>query len=68
MAAGIMDNVYPILGYVLAIAFLLVMTGVGFMAAASTQLQSSATTMASLLVLIALFAGIASVISAAKRT
>jgi hypothetical protein len=63
-----MDNVYPILGYILAIAFLLVMTGIGFMAVASAQLESSATTMASLLVLLALFAGIASVISQAKRT
>lgn len=64
----IMTNVYPILGYVLAIALLLIMVGIGFMAAASASLQSSATTMASLLVLIALFAGISSVVAQARKT
>ena len=67
-AAGLMSNIYPIMGYVLAIAFVLVMVGIGFMAAASSDLQSAATTMASLLVLIALFAGIASVVQQAKKT
>lgn len=68
MGSAIMQNVYPILGYVLAIALLLIMVSIGFMAAASASLQSAATTMASLLVLIALFAGIASVVAQVRKT
>ena len=50
MGGGIMDTVYPILGYVLAIAVLLILATVGFMALASASVVSAATTMASILI------------------
>lgn len=49
----------PIIGYVVAIAVILLMAlNLSFMAVVSTSLATSAVTMASLLVLIALFVGL----------
>jgi len=45
-----MDTTRPILGYVIAIAVVLILAGMGFMAVASTSLTSSATTMADVLI------------------
>ena len=68
MRGQLMETVYPILGYVLAIAMLLILAPIGFMALASAAITSAATTMASILILIALLVGVAAVTSQAKRT
>lgn len=57
---GLLDTVRPILGYVIAIAIILILATLGFMAAVSAAVVSSATTMAEILVLIGLLVGIAS--------
>lgn len=51
---GLLDTVRPILGYVIAIAIILILATLGFMAVVSSAIVSSATTMAEILVLIAL--------------
>ena len=56
---GLMDTTRPILGYVVAIAVILILSGMSFMAVTSTALVSSATTMSSILVVVALMIGIA---------
>ncbi|MEM2104811.1 MAG: hypothetical protein QW717_08015 [Candidatus Bathyarchaeia archaeon] len=56
---GLLDTVRPVLGYVLAIAILVIIAGLGFMAAVSANITSAATTMASILVLVALLVGVA---------
>jgi len=58
MGKSIMESVYPILGYVLAIAMLLILATIGFMALASASIVSAATTMASILILITLLVGV----------
>lgn len=63
----IMDTVYPILGYILAIAMMLILAGIGFMAWASASIVSAATTMASILILIALLVGIGAVTAQSKK-
>ena len=65
---GIMESVYPILGYCLAIAVLLIIAGLSFMATVSASLISAGTTMGSIIVLVALLVGIASVVAISKRT
>jgi len=65
---GLMTSVWPILGYVLAIAMLLIVAGLSFMSTVSAALTSAGTTMASILVLVALLVGIASVVAISKRT
>ena len=63
-----MTSVWPILGYVLAIAMLLIVAGLSFMSTVSAALCSAGTTMASILVLVALLVGIASVVAISKKT
>jgi len=67
MGGGIMEQVYPILGYVLAIAMLLILATIGFMSLASASIVSAATTMASILILIALLVGVAAVTAQARK-
>ena len=55
---GLLDTVRPILGYVIAIAIILVLSTLAFMATVSAAVVSSATTMAEILSLIALLVGI----------
>lgn len=64
---GLLDTVRPILGYVLAIAIVLIICTLGFMATVSASLTSAATTMASILVLIALLVGIAAASRASRE-
>jgi len=61
-----MDTTRPILGYVVAIAVILILSGMSFMAVTSTALVSSATTMSSILVVVALMIGIAAASKAAR--
>ena len=68
MGKGIMESVYPILGYVLAIAMLLILATIGFMALASAAITSAATTMASILILIALLVGVGAVTQQARQS
>ena len=56
---GLLDTVRPILGYVIAIAIILILATLGFMAVVSAAVVSSATTMAEVLVLIGLLVGVA---------
>jgi len=63
---GLMDTTRPILGYVVAIAVILILSGMSFMAVTSTALVSSATTMSSILVVVALMIGIAAASRAAR--
>jgi len=56
---SLMDTVKPILGYVIAIAIILILATLGFMAAASASLTSAATTMADILIVVGLLVGIA---------
>jgi len=63
---GLLDTVQPILGYVIAIAIVLIISGMAFMAVVSAAIVTSATTMAEILVLIALLVGIASASKAAE--
>jgi len=62
-----LDTVRPILGYVIAIAVILLLAGLGFMARVSAAVTSSASTMAEILVLVALLVGIAAASRAAKE-
>jgi hypothetical protein len=63
---GLLDTVEPILGYVIAIAVVLLIATLTFMSAVSTAVIQSATTMAQVLVLVALLVGIAAAAKAAK--
>jgi len=56
---GLLDTVRPILGYVIAIAIILILASMGFMSAASGALTSAATTMADVLIIVGLLVGIA---------
>ena len=67
MAKGIMTSIYPILGYCLAIAVLLIIAGLSFMATVSASLVSAGTTMASIIVLVALLVGITSVVAISQK-
>jgi len=62
---GLLDTVMPILGYVIAIAVVLLIATLTFMSAVSTAIIQSATTMAQVLVLVALLVGIAAAATAA---
>ena len=64
---GLMDTTRPILGYVIAIAVVLILATMGFMATASSALVSSATTMADVLIIVALLVGIAAASAAARN-
>jgi len=64
---GLLDAVRPIIGYVLGIAVIIIIAGMGFMAVVSSELTSSATTMASILILVALLVGVAAASKAAKE-
>jgi len=48
---GLLDTVRPILGYIIAIAVILLLATLGFMAVVSAAVVSSATAMAEILVL-----------------
>jgi len=61
-----MDTTRPILGYVVAIAVILILASMGFMAVTSAALTSSATTMSEILVIVALMIGIAAASRAAR--
>jgi hypothetical protein len=63
---GLLDTVQPILGYVIAIAVVLLIATLTFMSAVSTDIINSAQTMAQVLVLVALLVGIAAAAKAAK--
>ena len=64
---GLLDTVQPILGYVIAIAVVLLIATLTFMSAVSTEVINSAQTMAQILVLVALLVGIAAAARAAKE-
>jgi len=63
---GLMDTTRPILGYVIAIAVVLIIATMGFMANVSAALTSSGTTMADVLIIVALLVGIAAAAKAAE--
>ena len=63
---GLLDTVRPILGYVIAIAVIIILAGMAFMASVSASLTSSATTMASILIIVALLVGIAAASKVAR--
>jgi hypothetical protein len=63
---GLLDTVEPILGYIIAIAVVLLIATLTFMSAVSTAVIQSASTMAQVLVLVALLVGIAAAAKAAK--
>jgi len=63
---GLLDTVQPILGYVVAIAVVLLIATLTFMSAVSAAIVQSATTMAQVLVLVALLVGISAAAKAAK--
>ncbi len=63
---GLLDTVQPILGYIIAIAVVLLIATMTFMSAVSTDVINSAKTMAQVLVLVALLVGIAAAAKAAK--
>jgi len=62
----LLENTMPILGYVVAIAVVLLVATLTFMSAVSTSIIQSATTMAQILVLVALMVGIGVAAKAAK--
>jgi hypothetical protein len=62
----LLGTVMPILGYVIAIAVVLLIATLTFMSAVSTAIIQSATTMAQVLVLVALLVGIGAAATAAK--
>jgi len=64
---GLLDTVKPILGYVIAIAVVLLLATLGFMASVSANVTSAATTMAQILVIVALLVGIAQASKAAEN-
>ena len=61
------ETVRPILGYVIAIAVILLLASLGFMSTVSAAVTSSATTMAEVLVLIALLVGVAAASRAGRE-
>lgn len=61
-----MDTTRPVLGYVVAIAVILILSGMGFMAVTSAALTSSATTMSQVLIIVALLVGIGAASRAAR--
>lgn len=63
---GLLDTVRPILGYVIAIAIIIILATMGFMAVVSADLTSSATVMAQVLIIVALLVGIAAASRAAE--
>jgi hypothetical protein len=63
----LLGTVMPILGYVIAIAVVLLIATLTFMSAVSTAIIQSATTMAQILVLVALLVGIGVAATAAKK-
>lgn len=63
---GLLDTVRPILGYVIAIAIIIILATMGFMAVVSADLTSSATVMAQVLIIVALLVGIAAASRAAQ--
>jgi len=63
---GLLDTARPILGYVIAIAIILMLATLGFMAVVSAAVVSSATAMAEILVLVGLLVGIAAASRAAE--
>jgi len=63
---GLLDTVRPILGYVIAVAIIIILAGMGFLATVSSALTSSATTMASILIIVALLVGVAAASRAAR--
>jgi len=63
---GLLDTVRPILGYVIAIAIVLIIASLGFMAATSTALVSAGTVMAQILIIVALLIGVAAASKVAK--
>ena len=63
---NLLDSTMPILGFVIAIAVILLIATLTFMSAVSTAIISSATTMAQVLVLVALLVGIGVAATAAK--
>ena len=65
---SIMKTVWPILGYVIAIAMLLIIASLSFMATVSASLVSAGTTMAQILVIVALLVGVGAVIAISKKT
>jgi amino acid transporter len=64
---ALLETTMPILGYVIAIAVVLLIATLTFMSAVSTAIIQSATTMAQVLVLVALLVGIAAAATAAKN-
>jgi hypothetical protein len=64
---GLLDTVQPILGYTIAIAVVLLIATLTFMSTVSTAVIQSATTMAQVLVLVALLVGIAAAARAVKE-
>jgi hypothetical protein len=64
---GLLDTVEPILGYVIAIAVILLIAGLTFMTAVSSEVVRSGQTMAQILALVALLVGIAAAARAAKE-
>jgi len=63
----LLESTMPILGYVIAIAVVLLIATLTFMSAVSTAIIQSATTMAQILVLVALLVGIGVAATAAKK-
>ena len=64
---SLLESTMPILGYVIAIAVVLLIATLTFMSAVSTAIIQSATTMAQILVLVALLVGIGVAATAAKK-
>lgn len=64
---GLLDTVRPILGYVIAVAIIIILASMGFMAVVSAELTSSATTMAQVLIIVALLVGVAAASKAARN-
>lgn len=64
---GLLDAARPILGYVVAIAVLVIISGLSFMSAVSSNLTSSATVMASILIVVALLVGIGAASKASRE-
>lgn len=63
---GLLDTARPILGYVLAIALILLLATLGFMSTVSVALVSSSTTMAQILIIVALLVGVAAASKASR--
>ena len=63
---GLLDTARPILGYVIAIALVLLLTTLAFMSTVSVALVSSSTTMAQVLIIVALLTGVAAASRASK--